>query len=54
MNAVRSAVASNAVPCLQIRSVGSHSTSIREKEVKDGKGMDRVCQGVVLPPKKEF
>ena len=35
MRAVRSVIASNGVPCLQIRPLRSHSTSGREKEVKE-------------------
>ena len=35
MKAVRQVIVSNGVPCFQMRSVGSHSTSGR-KEGKDG------------------
>ena len=35
MKAVRPVIASNGVPCLKMRSVGSHSTSGREKGGKD-------------------
>ena len=35
MKAMRPAIASNGVPCLQMRSVGSHSSSGLEKEGKD-------------------
>ena len=37
--AVRPVIASNEVPFLQMRSVGSHISSGREKEGKDGTGI---------------
>jgi hypothetical protein len=40
MKAVRPEIASNVIPCLQMRSVGSYSTSGREKKgKKDGMGV---------------
>ena len=41
MKAVRSLFASNGVPYLQMRSAGSHSTSRREEEGRDG--MTLIC-----------
>ena len=37
MKAVRPVIASNGVPCLQIRSVGSHSRSGRKKGKDSGR-----------------
>ena len=40
LKAVRPVIASNGVPCLQMRLVGSHSTSGKGEEKKEGTGME--------------